>query len=64
MAEGDIYKFTWADRNQEYLLRLFKKTEQKHGFTNWTAWNYNVRVDSANLTKAKGRNKLQILPRI
>ena len=33
MAERDIFKFTRAARNQEYLLRLFKETEQKHGFT-------------------------------
>ena len=25
MAERDIYKFAGAARNQEYLLRLFKK---------------------------------------
>ena len=61
MAESDTCKFTWAARNQEYLLRLFlRKTEQKHGFTTWTAWNQNVKVGSANLTKIKERNKLQI----
>ena len=30
MAEGDIYKFTWADRNQEYLLRLFKRKQNRN----------------------------------
>ena len=33
MAERDIYKFTGAARNQDYPLRLLRKTEQKHGFT-------------------------------
>ena len=32
MAESDIFKFTVAARNQEYLLRLFIKKKQKHGF--------------------------------
>ena len=28
MAEDDISKFTWAARNQEYLLRLFQKNNR------------------------------------
>ena len=35
MAEGDIYKFTWAARNQEYLLSLFKKNRTE-------TWIYNL----------------------
>ena len=38
----------------------FWKTEQKPGFTTWTAWNHNVKVGSANLTKIRRRNNLQL----
>ena len=30
MAEGDIFMFTWAARNQEYLLRLFLEKQNRN----------------------------------
>ena len=35
MAEGDVYKFARAARNQEYLLRLLKKNRTE-------TWIYNL----------------------
>ena len=35
MAENDNYKFTWAARNQEYLLRLFQENRTE-------TWIYNL----------------------
>ena len=30
MAESDICRFTWAARNQEYLLRLFLEKQNRN----------------------------------
>ena len=35
MAEDDIFKFTWAARNQKYLLRLFQENRTE-------TWIYNL----------------------
>ena len=51
LEQQETKNFCW-----DYLW----KTEQKHGFTTWTTWNQNVKVNSANLTNMKRKNKLHI----
>ena len=60
MAESDIIRFTKQQETKNFCWDCLWKTKQKHGFTTWTTWNQNVRVNSANLTNMKKKNKLHI----
>ena len=61
MAESDIFKFTIAARNQEYPLRLFMKNRIETWIYNLHLLeNKNVKVNSANSTNMKKKNKLHI----
>ena len=58
------FKFTKQQETKNICQDCLWKTEQKHGFTTWTARNQNVKVNSTNLTNIKRKNELHIWSRI
>ena len=60
MAESDIIRFTKQQETKNICWDCLWKTEQKPGFITWITWNQNVKVNSANLTNMKKKNKLHI----
>ena len=60
MAEGDVYKFARAARNQEYLLRLLKKNRTETWIYNLNCLKLQCQSELSQFDKIKERNKLQI----